>query len=248
MSLEEYRASPREILRTNDLLRLTPIRGETALDVGARDGYFSRLLAKRFSQVTALDLMKPAIHDERIQCVEGNLLELKFQDGSFDFVLCAEVLEHIPCNSLEKACRELSRVTKKNLLIGVPYKQDLRLHRTTCRICGTRNPPWGHVNSFDEARLMALFPNVTVTEISYVGKNNGVTNAVSAALMDLAGNPFGTYGQEEPCINCGNKITPPDKRNTAQRIATRVAHLLTSFQQHFTPSHANWIHILFSKP
>jgi hypothetical protein len=130
----------------------------------------------------------------------------------------------------------------------VPYKQDLRSHRTTCRMCGAYNPPWGHVNSFDEVRLRTLFSDLTEVDTSLVGKNNEITNDVSAALMNFAGNPFGTYVQDEPCINCGNKITPPEYRNTAQRIATRTAHMLTRVQQRFARPHANWIHMLFSRP
>jgi len=247
MNLEKYRASEREQLRTSDLLRLIPSRGLMALDVGARDGYFSKLLADRFESVTALDLTLPTITDERIQCVEGNLLHLMYADKSFDFVLCAEVLEHIPSESLQQACRELSRVTNGSLLVGVPYKQDLRFHCTSCSTCGAINPPWGHVNSFDLNRLRALFNGFDDVEVSFVGSTKDVTNKLSALLMSFAGNPFGTYDQEEPCMNCGNKLTPPEERNISQRIATRAAHWLTCTQQYFSKPRANWIHILLRR-
>lgn len=51
MDLSAYRASTSERERTNDLLRLMPNSGDIALDVGARDGHFSRLLAERFATV-----------------------------------------------------------------------------------------------------------------------------------------------------------------------------------------------------
>ena len=35
--------------------------------------------------------------------------------------------------------------------------------------------------------------------------------------MDLAGNPYGTYGQEEPCIRCGQKLVKPQEFSLAQR-------------------------------
>lgn len=247
MNLEEYRASEREKKRTEDLLRLLSVGGNIALDIGARDGHFSKLLADRFDKVIALDLTPPSINDKRIQCVAGNLLNLDFPDQSFDLVLCAEVLEHIPSDALEQACRELIRVTKRHLLVGVPYMQDLRLHRTTCPACRTINPPWGHVNSFDESRLRKLFADLVEVEVSQVGENREVTNDLSAMLMNFSGNPFGTYGQDEPCINCGTKLTPPPKRNAIQRLATRTAHWLTRIQQHITPPHANWIHLLFRR-
>ena len=36
---------------------------------------------------------------------------------------------------------------------------------------------------------------------------------LSTLLLDLAGNPFGTYDQEEPCIHCGAKLKPPPRRS-----------------------------------
>jgi hypothetical protein len=65
VDLTEYRASPAEQKRTADLLRLIPTHGRSALDIGARDGHFSRLLAERFDQVTALDLTEPDISHPR---------------------------------------------------------------------------------------------------------------------------------------------------------------------------------------
>jgi hypothetical protein len=72
-------------------------------------------------------------------------LDLGFADDFFDFVLCAEVLEHIPTASLSRACSELGRVSKHYVLIGVPYRQDIRVGRTTCWSCRKKNPPWGHI-------------------------------------------------------------------------------------------------------
>ncbi len=55
-SLEAYRATENERTRTADLLRLVPRGRATVLDIGARDGHFSRLLTGYFDAVTALDL------------------------------------------------------------------------------------------------------------------------------------------------------------------------------------------------
>src|SRR6185295_9096732 len=197
MSMAEHREGPAEKRRTEDLLRLMPAFGGTALDIGARDGHFSILLAERFDRVIALDLEKPAIDHPKVECVKGNAAELDVADRSMDFVFCAEVLEHIPPEILGRVCGEIERVSKGQILIGVPYKQDLRLGRTDCVSCRGRNPPWGHVNSFDERRLAELFPACKIDSVSFVGKTEAQTNSLSALLMDLAGNPYGTYEQQE---------------------------------------------------
>lgn len=122
MDLTQYTQGGPEAERIADLLRLIPNGAHTALDIGARDGHLSKLLAERYESVTALDLKKPAI---------------------FDPVFCAEVLEHIPSQLLEKTCSELSRVSRTYVLIGTPYAQDIRVGRTTCYTCGKKNPLGG---------------------------------------------------------------------------------------------------------
>jgi hypothetical protein len=68
-----------------------------------------------------------------------------------------------------------------------------------------------------------------------------------AALMDFAGNPYGTYDQEEPCIHCGARLKPPRKRNFAQRVATKLAFWNEGISNLFVAPRGKWIHILFRK-
>ena len=247
VDLSEYRNSKREQERIANLLALVPRTIESALDVGARDGFISKLLAGRLPNVSALDLEMPAIDDDRIVCVKGNVLAMDLPDESSDLVLCAEVLEHIAPQHLSVACDELSRVARQYVLVGVPFRQDTRVGRTTCGTCGRINPPWGHVNRFDEDRLRELFPSCEVVRTSFVGVADDGTNALACRLMDLAGNPYGTYSQDEPCIHCGERLTPPVERTVPQRILTRMAFYARSAQRPFMRRHANWIHVLFQR-
>lgn len=217
MDLTAYRNKEIEKARTVDLIGLIPADShDCALDVGAREGWFSILLAEKFSRVAALDLKMPAVSHPNIECIQGDICHLHFPDDAFDLIFCAEVLEHIASEELKKACSELERVAKSYILVGVPYKQDIRVARTKCQTCGTRNPPWGHVNSFDDQKLKSLFPQCDVIKRSFVGENRDCTNAISVALMDYAENPYGTYHQEEVCINCGCKLLKPPERDFLQ--------------------------------
>lgn len=247
MDLSDYRNSTSERTRISDLMHLIPSDGDTVLDIGARDGFISLLLSNHFSSVTALDLSEPIIEHDRIHCVKGNITKLDFPNSSFDLVFCAEVLEHIPTHLLQTACIELARVSRRYLLIGVPYKQDIRVGRTTCANCGKVNPPWGHVNTFDEKSLAELFPGLSVVEKSFVGVTNEHTNAFSSALMNLAGNPYGTYSQEESCIHCNKNLGGPIKRNIWQKALTKTAFIAMRMQKLFIKQHPNWIHLLMQK-
>ena len=242
-----YRNMPQENERISDLMNIIPKGHNTVLDIGARDGHLSRLLAGHFNSVTALDLEKPSITHERITCVEGNVTRLELASDSFDVVLCSEVLEHIPGAGLAQACRELIRVAKSYVVIGVPYRQDTRLGRTTCQSCGQGNPPWGHVNAFDERRLTELFLPLRKIGMSFVGSSRSRTNVLSRWLMDVAGNPWGTYDQAEVCIHCGEDIGIPPERNFAQKLCSRIALSLNAAQARAISARPDWIHIVFKK-
>ena len=244
MDLQQYRQTEQEQARIAGIFRLLPHGRKSVLEIGARDGYISRLLAERFDEVTALDLEKPTFQFPRVTTVAGDVTHLQFPDNAFDCVLCTEVLEHIP--ALQQACRELVRVARREIIIGVPFRQDTRLGRTTCRQCGKVNPPWAHINTFDEQRLAALFPGVTIQAKTFVGTNNEITNSLSMALMDMAGNPWGTYDQEEPCIHCGAALVAPNGRSLMSRVYSGVAVRLNRLQASTSRPHANWIHIVFS--
>ena len=247
-ALAAYRASDREKDRVRQLMKMIPPSGGIALDVGAREGFLSMRLVDRFDKVVALDLEEPQILHPRVECVRGDVTRLQYPDGAFDFVLCAEVLEHIPPDQLRRACAELARVTKGHLVIGVPYDQDIRNDRTTCLRCGGRNPPWGHVNSFDEEKLNMLFPAMRIDSTVYVGETKDRTNAVSAFLADIAGNPYGTYLQDEGCVHCGSKLVRPARRGLLRRLAGAMSVRLRAVQRRFAPARPNWIHIRYSKP
>jgi SAM-dependent methyltransferase len=244
-TLEESRNSPAEIARTRDLVEIVPKNLRTVLDVGARDGHFSHLLTQYFEAVTALDLTMPQFRFDRVLPVRGDVSNLQFPDKQFDVVFCAEVLEHIP--ALGKASSEISRLARYAIVIGVPYRQGIRVDRTTCNHCGKANPPWGHVNTFDEHKIKSLFPDCLAMKTSLVGSTKEGTNALSSWLMDVAGNPGGVYDQDEPCIYCGKRMSRPVDRSFPQKCVAAVAARINRLQSPLNPRHALWIHTLFRK-
>lgn len=247
MAYLKSRTSANEIMRLESIISMMPQNGKTALDAGAKDGFHTARMAKRFEKVTALDLSVPEISIENVECVSGDIRKLQFDDNFFDMVLCAEVLEHIPPEHLETACNELKRVTKKYLLIGVPYKQDTRIGRLKCRDCGKVNPPWGHVNEFDKESLLSHFPGLKVEKIDFVAKAGKKTNRFCTFLRDTADNPYGTYHQSERCIFCNAKMVRPEQVSVFQKALCFTADTIDKVQNRLIRKEPHWIHVLFIK-
>jgi ubiquinone/menaquinone biosynthesis C-methylase UbiE len=245
MDLKTYRETPWERARIANLMDILPQQRKSVLEIGARDGHISRLLAGHFEEVTALDLEKPSFQIDRVRPIQGDVCRLEFPDGFFDCVICTEVLEHVP--DVQKAATEISRVARHEIVVGVPYRQDLRLGRTTCASCLRINPPFGHVNWFDENRLKRLFSNCDPAVTCFVWQNRERTSALAAWLMDQAGNPWGTYHQDEPCIHCGATLRPPSGLSMKQRALAAIAHRLNAAQRWLAKTRPNWIHLLLRR-
>jgi len=109
--------------------------GDKILDAGCGIGMYGLEYAlKNNISVIGVDLsedkirnakkLKESLQAKNIQFLEGDLTKLNFKDDSFDFIICSDVLEHIPND--EKALKELGRVLKKNgtLLLTFPYNYE----------------------------------------------------------------------------------------------------------------------------
>ena len=105
--------------------------GCTLLDVcrgGSVDGILGVMAAKKGLKVTIcsikqeyLDVIK-RFADENDVIINNYVVcqpeELLFEDGSFDYVSCIHVLEHVM--NFDQCLDELYRVSKKNVLIALP--------------------------------------------------------------------------------------------------------------------------------
>jgi SAM-dependent methyltransferase len=109
----------RERLLLALLLRAKP--GPSVLNAGAGQGTFTQLLEQRGFEVTSMDLSPPAVEvlRERVQgpVALGNLLDVPFDDESFDVVVLGEVLEHIARD--DEALKEAARVLRPGGVVAI---------------------------------------------------------------------------------------------------------------------------------
>lgn len=107
-------------------LRDVDLTGRELLDGGSGGGHFSAEAVRRGASVTSLDVGEALLEQVARRCdskrVVGSLLELPFEDGSFDVVLSSEVIEHT--TDPKRALGELARVVKPGgkLLVTSPCK------------------------------------------------------------------------------------------------------------------------------
>ena len=103
------------VLRQNDAAKA----GSKILDLGCGGGFLSEEFAKAGFAVTGLDPSPHLLEEARahaaqggldIKYVEGYGEKLPFADGSFDFVACCDVLEHV--EDVDRVIGEIARVLK----------------------------------------------------------------------------------------------------------------------------------------
>ena len=123
---------------------LQSLRGVKILEVGSGRGYLSELLSSQGKSVTSVDYVEPH-STPGYQFIKASVNTLPFEDASFDTVICAHTLEHVP--DIHGALNELRRVTKSRLIIVLPrerpYRWGLNLHMHFFPYLWTLKPLFG---------------------------------------------------------------------------------------------------------
>ena len=89
---------------------------KTILEIGVGNKTVSNYLKQHEYDVTTCDFDKKLEPD-----YVADIRKLPFEDNSFDVAVACEILEHLPWNDVDKALKELCRITKKYVIISVPY-------------------------------------------------------------------------------------------------------------------------------
>lgn len=91
---------------------------KNGLEIGAGDGFQSRILVKYCESLTCTEYNKERLDfklQDEFKCLKCEICDaenLPFKDNSFDFIFSSNVLEHIP--NKKKCLSELNRVLKKD--------------------------------------------------------------------------------------------------------------------------------------
>jgi len=149
-----------------DLLGLRD--GDTVLDLGCGFGRHAFEAARRGAHVVALDAGRDEVEGvvatfvammqagelagpARAAAVQGDALHLPFPDGSFDRVICSEVLEHIPDDA--GAMAELARVLRPGGSMAVTVPRWAPEHVNWALSDAYHNVPGGHIRIYRRSVL-----------------------------------------------------------------------------------------------
>ncbi|SEG94513.1 Methyltransferase domain-containing protein [Nonomuraea solani] len=160
---------------TVDFARLPVGPGTRVLDLGCGGGRHAFEVLRRGGNVTAFDMDQAELDsvaamfaamdkagevppDATGETVQGTALDMPFEDGTFDRVIAAEVLEHIPDDMA--AMRELFRVLKSGGTAAITVPSFLPE-----RICWAldedyHTAPGGHVRIYTLAELSAKLKSI----------------------------------------------------------------------------------------
>lgn len=132
--------------------------GASVLDAGCGTGLFSLQLARRGFQVTAIDIAPQMVRSasqqaheeglgERIRFVAG---DIEVVGGSYDAVVCFDVLIHYPEPAFAQLCTRLAQASRGSLIITyAPYN----------RLLAAKHWVGGHFPRGDRRTTIAMIPD-----------------------------------------------------------------------------------------
>lgn len=223
--------------RLKATLQLIPKDIQSILDIGCGDGRFTNEL-DGFKSVIGLDISKTALKKIRHKKILGKCDMLPFHDNIFDLVIATELLEHLNNNIYNKTIKELQRVTKKYILISVPYKQKPYVTYVKCKNCGSEYSPISHQRYFNKHIVKNIFKN-TKKKIQLIGTKRS-TPIITPILKRIGQKIFGNYLEFENCI-C------PQCESIEIEVGfnNKISELFSGFVWRFTIKSPDWIACLF---
>jgi hypothetical protein len=110
-----YASKPRWNSYWHQLDEALELGPSSCLVIGGGDAVIPQVLRSGGVDVTVSDVVEELKPD-----VTADVRDLPFGDREFDVVLCCQVLEHIPYETVYTALSELARVASQRVVISVP--------------------------------------------------------------------------------------------------------------------------------
>jgi hypothetical protein len=238
---ENYGLTSDYIERIEVIQSLIPRDVETLLDIGCgRCDIINSIADTRNDiRIVGVDMHPEALKYCKTQTVTASLPDIPFADKYFDIVLCLQVLEHIPEEEYVNSLREIERLSRHYIIIGVPFRENLLSKTVLCSDCGTVSHADGHLRRYNHSTLKHMFKDFILEEVVLAGK---MQKRQSIAGIWLKQNLSGSYYRSEEflCPHCGSGQYSGNKFNSPV-IVQRFFSLLNSALTRLKRAKPYWI-------
>ncbi|MBL7728349.1 MAG: methyltransferase domain-containing protein [Dinghuibacter sp.] len=145
--------------RLHHTVALIPTDAHSLADIGCGNGLLGKLVMEKRSGITimSVDRSEQALSYVQTEKKIGDVTNIPLPDAAYDCVSCLQVLEHIPVNNYKTALAELARVSKKYILVSVPFNERIEKNTTQCPGCKTIFNVDLHLRSYTETDIKNLF-------------------------------------------------------------------------------------------
>jgi len=232
---------PEDKARIEKIAQMVPQGAQTILDLGCGAGLLVRELGGTKS-VTGLDWSREALKRIAGMAVEGMVHETPFRDRSFDLVVCSEVLEHLPVGDFESTIREMVRLSKRWLLVTVPYKEVLEAYFSRCAQCGCVFHNHHHVRNFDLTSMLSWFPGFSLVAWETFGKVEWIGKIEAKIWHGIGGHWVAS--ETGQCPQCGSREKVEPDRGIRDLFGLALARGVRLFHPSTKP---RWLIVLMER-
>ena len=165
---QEMQLGQKNLLRA--LIDFWPPDVSSALDVGCGDGKLTKVLAVETGiEIVGFDSSAEALSRLSLPSIQGDAVDMPFENASFDLVFSTDTLEHVPDEMHEQVWAELFRVARNHVMVAVPFREELLDATAKCPDCRKIYHVNWHQRSYDVADIHRRAPpgwHVQATVIS----------------------------------------------------------------------------------
>lgn len=231
------------------IMSMIPENVETIVDIGCGDGSITNELSFRY-RVVGLDYAIIPLQMVKGLRILANVASLPLRDKSYDLVLCSELIEHLDPRTFEHAILEINRVSKRYILISVPFREYLRSQFIKCPHCGLIFHIYHHLRSFNLQSLSKYFHNYFVRLWCHCGHYNSNYNHLLLTIRQTIGHKwYDDYVKYPMCPRCHNTNFSSNDRTFFRKGITYLCNKLNKKISSLKPKAEipYWIIVLFER-
>lgn len=235
----------KEMERFYEVIENLPSDISSVFDVGCGPGIFLHTLQEKLNvNVLGLEIteskLKYAAKKMNVQGLMGDAGNLPIKTGSYDLTVALEVLEHLPHFTFRNAINEIQRISKKYIVISVPYSEN-RIN-ISCPSCGCKFHPSLHLRSFNEKILLNLFENFSAVKIHRINEYYQLINPFGVFHQLFSKKPFPEFSM---CPACG--FTRNTDKNEVLNKKKSIYFIIKKLSFGLLPENKEYQWILFMK-